>query len=311
MPFFSVVIPVYNKANYIAKTLESVSKQSFQDFEVIIVNDGSTDQSLEIIQQIEDKRFKIYNQINKGASQARNVAVSYANSEWITLLDADDIWFENHLEILFSTIQKLPKADVISTGYQIELKHNYIKTPVYSKPISREIEYVDNYFEFSFVDPLFWTSTLCFKKSCFEKIGGFDTNLKTGQDLDLVIRFALNFKLGYNPEVTLSYKRYSENNLSSHSKLHEKQKYIDKYKNEEKTNEQLKHYLDINRYSLALQAKIQNNNTLFKSVKSEINRSHLSSKQILLLGLPAFVLRSLKSTQQLLIKFGLYLSAFD
>ena len=311
MSFFSVVIPVYNKANFLAQTLQSVIDQSFEDFEVIIVNDGSTDKSLEVINQFKDKRFQVFSQNNQGASMARNFGIEKSQSKWIALLDADDIWHENHLEEIYKAIQKLPKAEVVSTAYQIELHYNFIKQPDYSKPKPKEISYIDDYFAYSLIDPLFWTSTLAFKKSCFISIGSFDTQLSTGEDVDLIIRLALKYKLGYNPIATLSYKRHTENNLSTYSHLSETRKYIDKHKINEKNNQSLKIYLDINRYSLALQAKMQKQTDIYRVMKSEIDFKNLSSKKRFLLTLPSFLLRLLKKLQLLLIKFGFYKSAFN
>lgn len=311
MSFFSVVIPVYNKANFLAQTLQSVINQNFEDFEVIIVNDGSTDKSLEVINQFKDKRLKVFSQNNQGASVARNFGVEKSQSQWIALLDADDIWHNEHLEEINNTIQKLPQAKVVSTAYQIELHYNFVKQPAYSKPKPKAISYIDDYFAYSLIDPLFWTSTLAFKKSCFLETGGFDTQLSTGEDVDLIIRLALKYKLGYNPIATLSYKRHTENNLSTYSHLSETRKYIDKHKINEINNQSLKIYLDINRYSLALQAKMQKQTDIYESMKSDINFKYLRTKQRILICLPPLLLRLLKKLQLKMIKFGIYKSAFN
>ncbi|QYS89019.1 glycosyltransferase family 2 protein [Flavobacterium davisii] len=89
---FSVIIPLYNKENYIYNTLTSVIDQSYSNFEIIIVNDGSTDKSLEIIQNINDSRIRIFNQQNKGVSSARNLGIKNAKGTLIAFLDADDLW---------------------------------------------------------------------------------------------------------------------------------------------------------------------------------------------------------------------------
>lgn len=310
MPFFSVVIPVYNKANFLAQTLRRVFNQDFEDFEVIIVNDGSTDNSLAVIHQFKDKRLHIFNQKNQGASMARNFGIEKSQSKWIALLDADDIWSKNHLQELYIGIHNLPNAKVISTAYQIELYYNFIKQPAYSQTKPKTICYIDDYFAYSLIDPLFWTSTLAFTKNSFREIGGFDPKLKTGQDIDLIIRFALTYPLGYNPKVTLSYKKQTENNLSIESHLQDKCKYIDKHKIAEKTNTSLKRYLDINRYALALQAKTQNQMNLYSSMKSDIDANNLNLKQRFLISLPKAILKCLKSLQKSMIKFGIYKSAF-
>jgi glycosyltransferase involved in cell wall biosynthesis len=310
MAFFSVVIPVYNKANFLAYTLGSVISQEFKDFEIILVNDGSTDNSLEVLHQFKDERIKIFNQKNQGASSARNLGVEKADSKWIALLDADDFWYADHLQELYNCIQKFSEADVVSNAYEIKLSEDYTKTINYSRDIPKKALFIEDYFSYSYKDPLFWTSTIAFKKECFKKIGGFDTDLKTGQDLDLIIRFALNFNLYYNPKVTLKYIRFTENNLSIDVNLEEKKKYIDKSKLHESNNCSLKKYLDINRYSLALQAKMNHNKILFKQTFSEIDMKNLSSKQRILIKLPGLFLKQLKNFQWLLIKMGIYKSAF-
>ena len=97
MPFFSVVIPLYNKENYIKQTLESVLCQTFQDFEIVVVDDGSTDDGVEVVKSLSDDRIILYQQPNKGASSARNYGVQVSSSPWVALLDADDIWYKDHL----------------------------------------------------------------------------------------------------------------------------------------------------------------------------------------------------------------------
>ena len=98
MSLFSIIIPVYNKGNHIQNTINSVLNQTNQDFEIIVVNDGSTDHSLDVIKSINDKRIKLFTLENKGVSHARNFGLTKASSEFIAFLDADDYWLPNHLE---------------------------------------------------------------------------------------------------------------------------------------------------------------------------------------------------------------------
>jgi len=310
MPFFSVVIPLYNKENYIKTTLESVFNQKFLDFEVIVVDDGSTDNGVAVVQSFGATRIKLYQQSNKGASAARNFGVSQAKGQWIALLDADDIWYPTHLEELHTSISRLTDADVLSNGYHIQLNSTFTKQPSYSCSINEQAFYVDDYFACSLIDSLFWTSCIAFKKEAFEAVGGFDEALKTGQDLDLFIRFALYRKLAYNPKITVLYKSFTEHNLSKTSKLDEKYKYIKKHQEAEKHNKSLKRYLDINRFSLAIQAIQHNNLQLLNQLKTEIDLNNLGKKQRLLLQLPSGSLKALKALQKTLIKLGIYKSAF-
>ena len=96
---FTVVIPLYNKEQYIAETLDSVKKQSFDDYEVLIINDSSTDNSLSIAQSYEtDNRFHVFTKANGGVSAARNYGIEKAKGEYVCFLDADDLWDEKYLE---------------------------------------------------------------------------------------------------------------------------------------------------------------------------------------------------------------------
>jgi len=311
MPFFSVLIPLYNKENFIQRTLKSLFEQKFQDFDVIVVNDGSTDKSLDTVKSLKSDKIRLLNQQNQGVAAARNNGVKLSNAQWIAFLDADDIWKPEHLQELKNCIDKLPEAELVSNAYKIKLEHSFIKTPVYSKNLSMDISYIDNYLEYSFIDQLFWTSSIAVKKEIFEALEGFDEDLKTGEDLDFMIRFSKKYKIGYNPIHTITYNRITENNLSDAHTLLEKKKYIDKHLYEEVKDPQLKKYLDINRYSLALQAKMNQNKELYKQILSEINPSNLNTKQSLLIKFPGFALNLLKKIQRALIAAGVYKSAFS
>ena len=310
MTFFSVIIPLFNKENFIKETLNSLLNQTFKNFEVIIVNDGSTDESLKKVESFEDERIRIFNQKNKGVTITRNRAVDKAEGKWMAFLDADDIWKPNHLLELKKCVDKLPKADLVSNAYKIRLQNQFIKIPSYSKTIPNKIDYIQNYLEYCFIDPLFWTSSIAVRKEKFTEIGGFDENLKTGEDLDLMIRFCQKHKIGYNPIHTITYNRITENNLTDALHLTEKKKYIDKHKNEESKDPVLKKYLDINRYSLALQAKRSYQKDLYRLTLSDINKANLSSKQLFLIKFPGYILNHLKRFQLLLMNAGIYKSAF-
>ena len=118
MPKFSIVIPLYNKEKDIKKTLESVFEQSFQDYEIIIVDDGSTDSSRKIVLALDDPRIELYSKQNEGVSKTRNLGVEKANTDHIVFLDADDYWYPNHLENLNSLVINYPKEFWYATAYE-------------------------------------------------------------------------------------------------------------------------------------------------------------------------------------------------
>lgn len=310
MPEFSVVIPLYNKEHFVKKTIQSALDQTFQEFEVIVIDDGSTDNSLRKVEEFDDERIRVYKQENKGASSARNKGVELAKNNWIAFLDADDIWYKDHLEELNKSIKTFPKAQVVSNAYEIALNHNFIKKPKFSKKLPDNTSIIEDYFSFSFINPLFWTSSLAVKKKCFETIGGFDTKINSGQDTDLICRLALKFTLVYNPKTTFLHIKHTENNLSQSHNLESRLKILKKLNAEEITHQSLKKYLDINRFSLSMNAKIHKQNEVFQELYKEIDLSNLSSKQKFLLLSPRWMLIQLKHLQNALIKIGIYKSAF-
>jgi len=116
-PEFSVVIPLYNKENYILDTVYSALNQTDVAIEVIIINDGSTDNSVERVEQINDSRVTLYHEKNKGVSSARNLGIKKARAEYVAFLDADDIWRPDHLIKIRKLISKFPSKGLYSSSY--------------------------------------------------------------------------------------------------------------------------------------------------------------------------------------------------
>ena len=114
---FSIIIPLYNKADYIAETLKSVLNQTYCDYEVIVVNDSSTDNSLEVASSFQDERIHIYTKENEGVSAARNYGIMHAKYDYIAFLDADDIWESDYLECQKKLIGTYPDAGIYSTAF--------------------------------------------------------------------------------------------------------------------------------------------------------------------------------------------------
>ena len=190
-PFFSVIIPLYNKEKYIQNTLNCVFNQSFKDFEVIVVNDGSTDGSLEILKKFSDHRLKIIHQKNQGVSVARNIGMENAKADYICFLDADDTWKKNHLHAFYDTITKFPDTKMYCGRYVTQIsKNTFIENKFIDIPGKYE-GYVTDFFKSSLINRVALTSAVCIHKDIFNEIGGFDPTLKSDQDLDYWIKIAL------------------------------------------------------------------------------------------------------------------------
>jgi len=136
----SIIIPVYNVSSFIEKCIKSVVDQSFRDFECIIVNDGTKDNSIELIEEIikVDKRFKVYHQKNQGQGMARNLGLKHAKGKYICFIDADDYVESNYLEEMYRAIEK-QKADIVCCGFNIITKDK-VKPHLVSLQASSKIE---------------------------------------------------------------------------------------------------------------------------------------------------------------------------
>ncbi len=308
-PFFSIIIPLYNKENYILDTLNSVLNQSFANFEIIIIDDGSTDNGYKIVSQIKDDRIKLFKQKNLGVSITRNVGVKKSKGKYIALIDADDLWYENHLKELKKQINLFPKAALFCNNYEIIYNKNKKSNAVLNFEYKKEPLIVKDYFKASIINSVAWTSAVSFSKEKFNKIGGFNEKLITGQDLDLWIRFALNHNVSFNPSITISY-RFNVNNSLSKKELNEiRYVFINSFSEHEKLNKSLKLYLDVNRYAIALRCKMNREKQLYKKTKQDIYLNNLNFKQKLLLKFPRALLILIKKLQYILLKTGIYLNA--
>jgi glycosyltransferase involved in cell wall biosynthesis len=146
MPFFSIITPTYNRAKFINKALESVLKQTFLDFEYIIIDDGSTDNTRGIIETFSDNRIRYIYQENQERSAARNHGIDLANGEYICFLDSDDYYLENHLEILWQNITKIAKPGLYYTqSYKQNIQSNII-TPIIQNTNVSKINFLLNNF---------------------------------------------------------------------------------------------------------------------------------------------------------------------
>lgn len=215
---FSVVIPLYNKEHYIGKTLKSVLNQTFQDFEIIVVNDGSTDHSLDAARSIKSDRVQIISQENAGVAVARNTGIEHASAEYIAFLDADDEWYPEYLQTINALTENFPNSDMFVTAYRIVMGNEKYH---YSAHLSDEPICLESYWStFQNAYDIVWTSATVIKKQAIVKAGMFTPGEKIGQDLDLWARVARNNpKVAYSPEVCVDYNRGAEQNARTRVKI--------------------------------------------------------------------------------------------
>lgn len=224
-PKFSVIIPLYNKRPYIYRAVDSVLTQSFNDFELIVVDDGSTDGSVETLANIRNHRLKIIQQENMGGAggQARNTGMAAASGEWFAFLDGDDMWLPDHLQELEKLTNEFPKGGLISTGFIEAQEGNLIPNNQKQPPPHRHIiDYLD---EASKKIGIINCSTTAIRKEVFQEIGGF-SNFPSGPDLEYWVRIALKYPIAISNQVTSIYFRGNQGNMEQLAKQKKPQKII-------------------------------------------------------------------------------------
>lgn len=198
-PVCSVVMPLYNKEREVSTTISSILSQTFKDFELLVVNDGSTDLSVQVVEKITDIRVRIINQENAGVSAARNTGVRLALSELIVFIDADDLWHPDFLATIVALCEDYPEAKWFATGYEIvhpETGRSLSKLRGPVKDFQRGI--LSNYFAVAVCsDPPVWSSATAVMRDAMQAIGGFPVGIGSGEDLLTWARLAVRFPLAY------------------------------------------------------------------------------------------------------------------
>lgn len=305
--FFSVVIPLYNKENHIKRAMDSVLDQSYQKFELIIVDDGSTDKGVAKVEEYSDIRIKLIKQKNQGVSAARNKGIREAKHNYIGLLDADDEWDDSFLAEILSLIKKYPEMGGYATSYKfITRENNKEVIPEFSCFIKSFKGEIKNYFKYSLKDPLISASSVVIPKKIFNKTGYFDEALTKGEDLDLWYRIALEYNFAFSSEMLVTYHKEA-NNRTSDREYHLKEEFVNKlaenidnyYKT---TNEFEKKYIN-KRILKKSKSYIMNNKMCW--ARKLLRKTTIKNKYLFLLMsyLPFFIIVILFNLKKFLFEF--------
>lgn len=202
----SIIIPLYNKEASIATALRGVLAQTYQDFEVVVVDDGSTDGGAAVVEQFTDPRIRLIRQENGGVSAARNRGIAEARGEHIAFLDADDEWIPEFLEEIAALIAEYPECRARATNYIFN--SNGVKSPTILRkmPFTEGRGVLTNYFEVaSCSHPPMWTSAVCIDRDLLQEIGGFPVGIKSGEDLLVWARVAVRTQWAYSMRALAQY----------------------------------------------------------------------------------------------------------
>lgn len=206
IPKIAVVVPLYNKAENIRATIESILNQDLSPNEIIIVDDGSTDGGADIVEDYKSRGVTLIRQCNQGVSAARNAGVNAADSDYVAFIDADDLWESDHLSVMSELIIHYPRAGLYSSAYKI-CRDGLIYTPK-SKFSKSWQGLIPNFFD-SYRDDLslVCSSTACVNKKIFTDVGGFPLGVRRGEDIIVWIKLALMAPVAHVAHITAIYNR--------------------------------------------------------------------------------------------------------
>lgn len=309
----SVVIPLYNKEKYILETLESVLSQTYEDFEVIIVDDGSMDSSLELAKSVNDSRIKIVKHLkNKGLSAARNTGIIKSKRTVISLLDADDKWEPTYLKEVVKLFEDFPKASLYGVGYQevygVNDKRN-IKISI-DKTQRNQRFYVTDFFMSNLGMPIVCPSSFSFKKDIFKSIETFDESIDFAEDVDFYIRSNLMFQMAYSYRALVSVNMNVQGQMTSQPLGIKKLPDLQSFENENSNNMSLLKYLNFKRYMFAMKYKWNSNKKGVNFMLNSLDKTQLTFKQRVLIWLPYDFYWLVRHFKLLLLRVGVRWSTY-
>lgn len=219
MSKISIIIPAYNAAQTITETIESVRQQSIDDWELIIVNDGSTDDTLQVINRVVDSRLQIISVANSGVAKARNLGLSRATGEYIAFLDADDLWVVDKLERQLQALAANPQAIVAYswTCFMDEQKSGYVYHA------SAPYKYEGNvYPRLLIADFIHSGSNTLIRKQALDRVGGFDPKCSGCEDWDMWLRLAAIGDFAVVPKHQIMYRRAMGSTTSNVERMYDR-----------------------------------------------------------------------------------------
>ncbi len=226
MPKVSVIIPAYNAMKYLPETLESVLKQTFTDFEVVIVDDGSSDNISEWANQIIDDRVRLISKHNQGTPVARNTGILNSSGEYIAFLDADDIWEASKLEKQVNYLDSHPLVGLVDVWTALIDENGNFMNQIINNNIEDDVRRIVieacNAFIASGSSPMI-------RRTCFDKVGLFDVEIKFAEDVDMWIRIGIHYHFGVVKESLVQYRQHPNNkSRNCQSMLEDIRKIIEK-----------------------------------------------------------------------------------
>lgn len=292
----SVIIPLYNKEKYVAETIKSVLNQTYANFELIIVNDGSTDNSLKVVEKFKDKRIRIFSKENGGQSNTRNYGIKKSKGAFFTFIDADDMWYKDHLTNLYNVFLQHNDDNIFCDKYTSDKKTNFLENDTIT--IIEKNNILNYFYKSQFLFSL--CNCLIKKKHIEEYSLNLEEELSIGEDINFILKLNQYSKIYLINKYGLFYNRDDEdsmmNKLSKYRSLphYFKNVAIDKYTSSEK--KEMKKFLQ-NEY---LKIAFQNRDVKmsFQEIKDNIFKINLSIldkiKYLIIRFIPKILMNKLK-----------------
>lgn len=209
-PAVSVVIATYNRAKFLPQTIESVLSQKFQDFELIVVDDGSTDDTKDAL-RVFAPRLRYFYQDNQGPSTARNLGVRNAQAPWVAIQDSDDLCLPNHLECLYGYVKNHPQCGMVfANGSYLGGPEHHRETIIPAKK-SRRLAQAGVQLQDLFGKSIVRLQAALISRGAYDAVGGHDESLRICMDLDLSFRLFMNFPVAYLGEILFYYRKHEGN----------------------------------------------------------------------------------------------------
>jgi glycosyltransferase involved in cell wall biosynthesis len=225
---FTVVIPLYNKEKEIQRAVKSVLNQEFQEFEVIVIDDGSTDSGPKVVSTINDSRIRTIFQRNEGPSAARNRGIKEARNQIIAFLDADDEWKPGFLKAILRLKEKFAGAGAYATAYAIVLPSGKTVRPKYRHIPPYQWEgFIPSYFRSALGTPPVWTSAVAVPRVVFEDIGLFQVGIGMAEDKEMWERIGIKYPIAFTQEIGATYFMNASNRVcNEHVHLYRERPFI-------------------------------------------------------------------------------------
>lgn len=306
---FSVVIPLFNKEAYVLKTLKSVFKQTHTDFEIIIVNDFSTDTSLDVVTQLNDNRIRIIKHTkNLGLSATRNTGIEAAKNDYIAFLDADDCWDANFLASIVMLIKKFPNHKVFATHYRENFNGTvFIPKTKLSKKSIGDLITIPNFFKLNLGRLVLTQSCLVVHKDALSQLNNYTLSVTFAEDIDFYIRCFSKFELAYYYSPCHTVNTTILNSLTQSSTSDKTYPDLKKYLGK---SDELDAFIYFYMYCFCQRLKLENRKKDFSALRDKINLSALNLLQVILLYMPRPLYTLVNSIKRTFLSKGIQPSSY-